>query len=105
MTEILEETSLTARGEDGWRRRYRVRRTDGEEITVDTACTRTAEAIAIAAESRDALEFIADHGRSAAQRCAESAQSPARRGNVVVSVFVDASAGALAVEYDYERSP
>ena len=104
MTEILEETDVTAFGEDGWRRRYRVRRTDGEEITVNAACTRTAEAIATGMESREALEFIADHGRSTAQRCAESAQSPARRGTVFVNVFVDAHSGALAVEYDYERS-
>lgn len=70
---------------------------------VNAACTRTAEAIAIASGSREALEFIADRGRSAAQECAESAQSPARRGSVIVSVFVDAYFGALAVEYDYER--
>ena len=105
MTEILEETNVTVLGEDGWQSLYRVRRNDGEEVLVNAACTRTAEAIATTAESREALEFIADRGRSAAQRCAESAQSPARRGEVIVSVFVDAYSGALAVEYDYERLP
>ena len=105
MTEILEETDLPSPRGDGWARLYRVRRDDGEEVTVDASCTGTAEAIATVAGGRDALEFIADRGRSAALRCAESAQSPARRGNVVVSVFVDAFSGALAIEYDYERSP
>ena len=103
MTEIVEETNLAVLGEDGWQCHYRVRRNDGDEVMVNAACTRTAEAIATAAKSREALEFIADRGRSAAQRCAESAQSPAKRGNVLVSVFVDDYSGALAVEYDYER--
>jgi hypothetical protein len=103
VAEILEETKLTVLGEDGWRCRYRVRRNDGEEVVVDAACTRRAEAMAIASESSEALEFIADRGRSAAQRCAESAQSPARRGSVIVSIFVDPHSGALAIEYGYER--
>ena len=103
MTEILEETDLTAPGEDGWQTSYLVRRKDGEEVTVNAACTRPAEAIARVAGSREALEFVADRGVSAALRCAESAQSPARRGGVIVSVFVDAHSGALAVEYFYER--
>ncbi len=102
MTEILDETDLTELGDDGFQSHYRVRRNDGELVFVNAACTGPAEATATIAENREALEFIADRGRSAAQRCAESAQSPARRGQVIVDLFVDAS-GALAVEYDYER--
>ena len=101
MTEILDETDLTELGDDGFQSHYRVRRNDGELVFVNAACTGRAEAIATIAENREALEFISDRGRSAAQRCAESAQSPARRGQVIVDLFVDAS-GALAVEYDYE---
>lgn len=104
MAEIIEENDMTTNGADAWQVWYRVRRDDGEEVSVQATCTGTAEATAQAEEDREALSFIADRGQRAALHYAELAQSPAKRGNVIVRVMVDPHSGGLAHDYDYERS-
>ena len=102
MTEII--SSNRTEGVDAWQAWHYVRRDDGEEVAVEASCTGTAAETARAQENRETMAFIADRGEAEALRLAETAQSPAVRGNVLVRVFVNPQTGSLMHDYDYERS-
>jgi hypothetical protein len=57
-----------------------------------------------AQNDHEALAFIADRGEAAALKYAESAQSPADRGKVIVRLWVDGLNGSLHQDPDYERA-
>jgi hypothetical protein len=95
MTEITAENVTKA--SERWDARYRVRRDDGSEVSVEVSCTRTAAATA---ESGEAREILMDYGKGAALRYAESAQSPLVRGDVTVRLCID-SFGGVMHEYVY----
>lgn len=104
MAEVVEQQDLTPAGADRWQVWYRVRRNDGEEVFVEASCTRTAEEVARAQNDHEALAIIADRGEAAALKYAESAQSPADRGKVIVRLWVDGLNGSLHHDPDYERA-
>ena len=101
MPEIIEHTDLTQPGEDGWHTRYKVRRDDGGEITVEAAASRTAETVARGNDNPDGMAFADDRGRQAALEYAEKAQSPAQRGETIVRLTLDYLSGGVTHEYDY----
>jgi hypothetical protein len=43
MAEIVKRTDITGRSEDGWKCVYEIKRDDGELVTAEVRCTRTAE--------------------------------------------------------------
>jgi hypothetical protein len=103
VAEILDMVDHTGPGEDGWHVSYRVRRDDGEEIDADFICTGTARAVAEDVGDGETLAAIEDRGRAGGLKCAESAQSPAKRGRTRLSVKIDSVSGLLSHDYHYER--
>jgi hypothetical protein len=55
MAEIVKMTDVTGRSEDGWRCVYEIKREDGELVTAEGRCTRTAEQRAQAQATRRRL--------------------------------------------------
>ena len=103
MTEILDRENLTRPGEDGWSYLYRVRRNDGEEVTVAVSCARTATAIATLQDNTEALESMREYGAADAARVAERVESPARCGRTHVRMFYSLVGGDLQWRVDCER--
>jgi hypothetical protein len=103
MTEIIEKNDLTTASQDGWFVVYRVRRNDGDEVTVEARCTGTDQATAEATGDEETIAFLNDQGNDAALKYAEHAQPPSRRGLVTVALFIDPYSGGLRVDYEYER--
>ena len=106
MAEVVETHELTAPSQDGWAVDYRIRREDGEELHAEVRCWEKARVAAEQSANADALAAIADRGNAAALEYAESAESPATRGAVVISIWFDpADDGHLRHRVSYERAP
>ena len=85
---------------------YRIRREDGEELQAEVRCWEKAHAAAERTANTEALEAIADRGRTTSLAFAELVESPATRGAVLISIWFDpADAGNLRHRVSYERSP
>ena len=95
MTDVLEERDRTTPSMDGWEHEYRVRRDDGEEVSVRAMCSRTVEIVA-SSEDRVLRRLVADHGRSLALEKAEAAQ-----GGPGASVTLIATSDGVSCRYDY----
>jgi len=105
MAELIQTTDLTAASQDGWAVDYLVRREDGEELHAEVRCWNAARVAAERAGNASALEAIADRGVGAALESAETAESPATRGAVVISIWFDpADRGNLRQNVSYERA-
>ena len=92
MADLIETVDLTTPGEDGWTVEYRIRRDDGEEVTVQATCSNTAE---VAMEDRCV---------ALALESAELAQSPRRRGRVAIRLWFDSLEGSFRRAFIYERA-
>ncbi|MCR6679953.1 hypothetical protein NVV43_31880, partial [Escherichia marmotae] len=68
---------------------YRIRCEDGEELHAEVRCWDKARDAAKQSANTDALAAIADWGSAAALEYAESVESPARRGAVLISIWFD----------------
>ena len=102
----VETHDLTAPSQNGWAVDYRVRREDGEELHAEVRCWDRARAAAERSANADALAAIADRGCAAALKYAESVESPATRGAVLISIWFDsADDGHLRHRVSYERAP
>ena len=105
MAELIQTTDLTAASQDGWAVDYLIRREDGEELHAEVRCWNAARVAAERAGNASALEAIADRGVGAALESAETAESPATRGAVVISIWFDpADRGNLRQNVSYERA-
>jgi hypothetical protein len=104
VTEIVSESGLGEPDDEAWQRFYVVRRDDGHEATIEASGTASAAETVRNVGDEEALECIADMGRTAALRYAERAQSPERRGKVLVRLRLDPLSGFVAKDYEYERS-
>ena len=105
MAELIHANDLTAPSQDGWAVDYLIRREDGEELHVEVRCWNAARVAAERAGNATALEAIADRGVAAALESAETAESPATRGAVVISIWFDpADDGKLRQNVSYERA-
>jgi hypothetical protein len=105
MAEVVEIHDLTAPAQTGWALDYQIRRDDGEELHAEVRCWEKAQAAAAQAANADALAAIADRGAAAALEYAELADSPAKRGAVLISIWFDpADEGNLRHRVSYERS-
>jgi hypothetical protein len=98
--EISEVIDATTPSATGWKVYYKVKREDGLEVFVDASCTDTAEMIAREAEDPETVQYLADRGRSAAIKYAESAHG--HLGKIQITLLVD-SEGLLRHMHDYER--
>ena len=102
--ELLETYDLTTQFQHGWALDYRIRRDDGEEVHAEVRCWDRARETSEHHGNTAALDAIADRGVAAALALAESAESPASRGAVVISIWFDqADAGSLRSRVIYER--
>jgi hypothetical protein len=103
---VLETVDLTAPSQDGWAVDYRIRREDGEELHAEVRCWERARAAAERSGNVGALAAIADRGITAALDYAESVESPATRGALVISIWFDpADNGNLRRRVSYESAP
>ena len=106
MAEVVETRDLTAASQSGWALDYRIRREDGEELHAEVRCWEQAHAAAKRAATAEALAAIADRGSAEALEYAESVESPATRGAVLISIWFDpADQGNLRRRVSYERPP
>jgi len=106
IAEVVETHDLTAPSQQGWTVDHRIRRDDGEELHAEVRCWDRARAAAERSGNRDALAAIADRGVAAALEYAESVDSPAARGAVLISIWFDpADEGNLRRRVSYERAP
>ncbi len=106
MAELVETYDLTDPAQHGWAMDYLIRREDGEELHAAVRCWDKARASAERAGNTDALEAMSDRGVAAALEYAESVQSPAERGEVVISIWFDpADDGNLRRRVSYGRAP
>ena len=106
MAELIETHDLTAPSQDGWAVEYRIRREDGEELNAAVRCWAKAHAVAKGAANAEALTAIADRGLAAALEYAESVESPATHGVVMISIWFDPTdQGNLRSRVSYERAP
>ena len=104
MAEVVETYDLTEPSQHGWALNYRIRREDGEEVHAEVRCWDKARAAAERAANAEALAAIADRGSAAALEYAESVESPALRGAVVISIWFDpADKGKLRCRVGYAR--
>jgi hypothetical protein len=105
MADLIETYDLTAPGQNGWAVDYRIRRDDGEELHAEVRCWDKARDSADRAGNAEALEAIANRGIAAALEYAESVESPAERGVVLISIWFDASDdGNMRRRVSYERA-
>ena len=105
MAEVVETHDLTAPSQDGWSVDYRIRREDGEELSAAVRCWAKAHAAVERAANAEALAAIADRGRAAALEYAESVESPATHGAVMISIWFDPTdQGNLRRRVSYERA-
>jgi hypothetical protein len=105
MAEIKERKELTEPGDDGWKIVYKIQRDDGEFVTAEVTCTRTAEQIAQAQGNSRALESMGNYGGIEVLEYAERVQSPSRRGLTLITAFYDSvDGGNLSLNVSYERS-
>ena len=105
MADLVETYDLTDPSQSGWAVDYRIRRDDGEELHAEVRCWERAHHSAERAGNADALEAIADRGVAAALAYAELVESPAERGAVLISIWVDpADRGNLRRRVSYERA-
>jgi hypothetical protein len=87
VTEIIETRRVSDSTGEGWTMNHRVLRDDGEEVSVAVRCNATAEpCIKEQGVNAEALAAVEDRGEAAALSYAESAQSPAIRGAVTVTI-------------------
>jgi hypothetical protein len=85
---------------------YRIRREDGEELSVEVRCWERAHVAAERAANADALAAIGDRGTAAALEHAELVESPAARGAVLISIWFDPTDdGKLRHRVSYEHAP
>ena len=106
VAKVVETLDLTAPSQNGWAVGYRIRRDDGEELHAEVRCWEKAHVAAERSANADALAAIADRGNAAALEYAESVESPATRGAVVISIWFDpADEGNLRHRVSYERAP
>ena len=106
MAEVVATHDVTAPAQAGWAVDYRIRRQDGEELDAAVRCWDTARAAAEAAANAEALAAIADRGLAAALEYAETVESPAARGAVLISIWFDPTdRGTLRRRVSYERVP
>ncbi len=106
MAEVVETHDLTAPSQNGWAVDYRIRREDGEELHAEVRCWERARVVAEQSANADALAAIADRGNAAALEYAESVESPATRGAVLISIWLaPADKGNLRHRVSYERAP
>ena len=106
MAELIETNDLTAPSQDGWTVDYRIRRDDGQELHAEVRCWNKAKIAAERSGNTGALAAIADRGTATALEHAESVESPARRGAVLISIWFDpADDGNLRHRVSYERAP
>jgi hypothetical protein len=103
VTKILERENVTRPGEDGWSYLYRIRRNDGEEVTVAVSCARTATAVATLRDNAAALTSMRDDGVGDAMRVAELVASPAQCGRTHVRMFYSLVDGSLQWRSECER--
>ncbi len=104
MAEIVKRTDITGRSEDGWKCVYEIKRDDGELVTAEVRCTRTAEQTAQAQGNSKALESMKNYGGVDVRVYAEHVQSPSRRGRTCIKAFYDSGTGNLNLNVSYERS-
>jgi hypothetical protein len=105
MAEMVETHDLTAPSQDGWAVEYRIRRDDGEELNAAVRCWEKARAAAEEAANVEALAAIADRGVAAVLEYAESVESPAMHGAVMISIWFDPTdRGNLRRRVSYERT-
>ena len=105
MAELVRAQDLTAPSQDGWALDYLIRRDDGGELHAEVRCWNAARVAAKRAGNSPALEAIADRGLAAALESAETAESPATRGAIVISIWFDPSDdGNLRRNISYERA-
>ena len=105
MADLIETFDLTAPGQNGWAVDYRIQRDDGEELHAEVRCWDRARDSADRAGNAEALEAIANRGIAAALEFAESVESPAERGAVLISIWFDASdEGNMRRRVSYERA-
>ena len=103
---IVDSEHVTMPGGDGWKCIYQVRRDDGEVVTVDVSCTGAAQAVAEATDNAEALVSMENLGGVDALQMAEKVQSPARRGETLITIVYDeTSRGDLRWDVSYERDP
>jgi hypothetical protein len=106
MADLVETHDLTAPSQDGWAVDYRIRREDGEELHAEVRCWEKAHAAAEQGANTEALAAIADRGIATALEYAEEVESPARRGAVLISIWLDpGDDGNLRRRVSYERAP
>ena len=104
MAELIETYDLTAPSQHGWAFDYRIRRDDGEDLHAEVRCWDKARESAERARNTEALDAIADRGVSVALALAESVESPAARGAVLISIwFETGDAGNVRSRVSYER--
>src|SRR5438034_6900207 len=105
MAEVIETLDLTAPSQDGWTMDYRIRREDGEELHAEVRCWKKAHVAAERAANAEALAAIADRGIAVALEYADLVHSPATRGAVLISIWVDPTdEGNLRRRVSYERA-
>ena len=104
MAELIETVDLTTPGEDGWTVEYRIRRDDGEEVTVQATCSNTAEVVAHTHRDEGAISAMEDRCVALALESAELAQSPRRRGRVAIRLWFDSLEGSFRRAFIYERA-
>lgn len=102
MAEILDVKDATTPSQDGWLVYYKVKREDGQAVTVEAHGTGSAEVTAQSSGNEEAIAYIRDRGSMAAVKYAERAQSPEERGNTLIRLSIDPLNGGLRVEYEYE---
>jgi len=89
VAEIVDQKDTTPNDFDGWTQFYRLRRNDGSEVVADVQCTGTAEAVATQTHNEEALGVMDNKASMLVVKLAEQAQSPNRRGSVLIRVWFD----------------
>jgi hypothetical protein len=105
MAELIDTSDITAPSQNGWAVDYRIRRNDGEELHAEVRCWDRARESAERTGNAEALDAMANRGLAVALEYAESVQSPAARGVVLISIWFDvADDGNMRRHVSYERT-